>query len=252
MRTAANARLFIGVFIARRGMLALVMIHSVRRINALAQRLGATRYLEIGLRRGGTFREVEIADRTGVDPAYQFDAEAMSNEATRIYRLTSDAFFAAEPHTTRYDIVYVDGLHTFEQVMRDVNNAILRMHTRSVMLIDDTVPNDVYSTLPDLETAERFRTAAGSTRRSWHGDVFKTIFYIHDFWPGLNYRTIVGSGNPQTLVWRGIGPLRKPIFNNVERISRLSFFEFHDYFKYMLPAGEDETINLCISEIETV
>jgi hypothetical protein len=226
--------------------------HSARRVNALGKQLNAKRYLEIGVNKGETFHNVEIAERTGVDPNFLFDTKEKSNEFTRFVANTSDKFFSTEPLFPPYDVVFIDGLHTFEQVVRDFSNVLLRIHRQSVIIIDDTLPNDVYSTIPDFGSALRHRKAAGGESGSWHGDVFKTVFYIHDFWPSLNYRTITGSGNPQTLVWRTNGIDRPPLFNSLEQISRLTYFDLQDHLEVLQIVSEAEAIDLCIAEIKAL
>lgn len=226
------------------------MNFSARRINALALKLGSRRYLEIGVSSGATFRDVQVLERTGVDPAFAFDTNEIAGELTRLVPQTSDEFFAVEPQFPPYDIIFIDGLHTFEQVVRDFSNALLRSHRHSVLILDDTVPNDVYSAIPDHRATFRYRKAAGIEDGSWHGDVFKSVFYIHDFWPSLNYRTISGSGNPQTLVWRANGMRRRPLFNNLERISRLTYFDLQEHIGVLQMVGEDDAIAACVAEVE--
>jgi hypothetical protein len=226
------------------------MLHSARRINALAPLIGAKKYLEIGVLTGQTFLNVAIEERTGVDPSLHFDVAAVINDKTRLLPLTSDAFFAAEPLTSAFDVAFIDGMHTFEQVVRDFANAIVYTHRRSVIMLDDTLPNDVYSTNPDQAAGMKYRRAAGSQDISWHGDVFKTVFYLHDFWPSLNYRTITGSGNPQTLVWRAANTGRTARYNDLERISRLTFFDLMENLDVLQVCPEDEAIRLCAEEIE--
>lgn len=227
------------------------MNHSARRVNALASELGARRYLEIGVAEGRTLRDVAMPERTAVDPQFLFEISTMSGQAIRFCQQTSDAFFAAEPRDRPYDVMFIDGLHEFNQVVRDFANAVLRMHPRSVILLDDTLPSDVYSTLLSPSETMKYRKEANNPNIDWHGDVFKIVFYIHDFWPGMNYRTIVGSGNPQTLVWRAGGIARPPRFNDLERISRLTYFDLRDNFDVMRPAREQEAIALCVAETRT-
>jgi hypothetical protein len=133
----------------------------------------------------------------------------------------------------------------FEQVVRDLTNALAWTHRRSVMLLDDTVPSDVYSALPVQRDALRFRQEAGGKGGAWHGDVFKAVFLIHDFFPFLDYRTISGPDNPQTLCWRAPGAARKPVFNSLERISRLTWFDLRNHQDVMRMASEQEAIDLC-------
>jgi hypothetical protein len=225
------------------------MHHSARRLNALAKGLGARRYLEIGVASGTTFRDVAIAERTGVDPHFAFDTKELANDLTRFVAAPSDAFFAREPLLPPYDVIFIDGLHRFEQVVRDLGNALLRSHRRSVILLDDTLPNDVYSPLASPGAAHRFRRQAGSDDASWHGDVFKIAFYLHDFWPGLSYRTITGSGNGQTLVWKAARAEAAPVFDSLERLARLTYFDLQDHLEVLNTCSEDEAITTCINEI---
>ncbi|MDB5403516.1 MAG: hypothetical protein JWQ55_5534 [Rhodopila sp.] len=228
------------------------MNNTARRVNALAKQLGSRRYLEIGVLHGNTFRDVEIPERTAVDPGFGFDTSELANEVTRFFKQTSDDFFAEAPIFPPYDLVLIDGMHTFEQVVRDLSNVLVRTHQRSVIILDDTVPDDVYSTVKDGLASYRHRKTDSAPARGWQGDVYKTLFYIHDFFPSLNYRTIVRDGNPQTLVWRANGVHRSPVFDNLERISRLDYFELQDNLAVLQPATEAEAIALCVAEIQAL
>jgi len=120
--------------------------HSSRRINALAAATGARRYLEVGVNKGDTFLAVEMAERTAVDPKFRFDWQAAATPATRFHQQPSDAFFAQ--CRDRFDIVFLDGLHVFAQTFRDFCNVLDVTDERSLILIDDTVPDDIYSSWP--------------------------------------------------------------------------------------------------------
>ncbi|WP_198369862.1 class I SAM-dependent methyltransferase [Roseomonas rosulenta] len=223
--------------------------HTTRRVNALAARIGARRYLEIGVQRGHTFRTVEIAERVGVDPRFLFDTEAVADATTTLHAMTSDRFFAEAAGTKPFDIVFIDGLHVFEQVVRDLTNTLAWTGWHSAILIDDVMPTDVYSSIPVQRDALRFRREAGGRGGQWHGDVFKIAFLIHDFFPSLDYRTIVGTDNAQTLAWRAAGPMRKPIFNSLERISRLTWFDLQAHMPILRGVSEEEAIELCAAAI---
>jgi hypothetical protein len=228
------------------------MNNTARRANALGKQLGAKRYLEIGVLHGHTFRDVEIADRTAVDPGFGFDTNELANDSTRFFRETSDSFFTHQPILPPYDVVLIDGMHTFEQVVRDLSNVLLRTHHRSAIILDDTVPDDAYSTVKDAVASYRYREIDKAPAHGWQGDVFKTVFYIHDFFPGLNYRTIMGMGNPQTIVWRANGMQRTPVFGDLEQISRLTYFDLKEHLAVLQPSTEAEAIELCIAEIDAL
>ncbi len=222
---------------------------SARRINHLAHALGARSYLEIGVLDGNTFRDVEIAARVAVDPAFRFDIRPLANEHTRFAAQNSDQFFADMPPGQLFDIIFIDGLHQFEQVVRDFANAVTHSHAKSVILLDDTRPTDVYSAIPDFDESLRQRRLAKAQGTPWHGDVYKMLFYIHDFWPGMNYRTIAGAGNPQSLVWRSNRFSRTPLCNSLERISRLSYFDLLADVRILNECSEAEALDTCVREV---
>lgn len=225
--------------------------HSARRIKALAEGLNAQTYLEIGVNKGLTFFDVEIAQKTAVDPRFLFDINAVTDEQIILKEMPSDDFFCNLPIMEKYDVIFIDGLHTFEQTYRDLCNSLLHAHERTVFIIDDTRPNDMYSAIPDQRKAIKYRELTANKGNAWHGDVFKVIFALHDFHPALNYRTIINSGNPQTIVWRSNNGWRTPLFNSLETISRLNYFDLLDNMAVLRNCSEQEAIELCLSELSS-
>ena len=174
---------------------------SARRINTLYQAMDfAQAYLEVGLFTGMTFQDVQLPTRVGVDPAPKFSLADLP-KGVSVHAVTSDEYFAANPDAN-FDLVFLDGLHTFRQTYTDLINA-LRTCPDGPILIDDTVPSDEVSAIPDQEESRRERSRRGWSGFPWHGDVFKVILCVHDAHPELSVRTIDdGSGNPQSVVWR--------------------------------------------------
>lgn len=184
-----------------------------------------------------------------VDPQFKFNVKKHEKEGVEYHSITSDAYFEALPIAHKFDVVFLDGLHTFEQTYRDLLNTLVHTHDGSVILIDDTVPNDVYSSLPSMARSKEFRQRDGSTRQTWHGDTFKVVFAIHDFAPGLCYRTLMGRGNVQTLVWRGKSQPRTPVFNDLEKISRLTYFDIFEHEHVFNRLEEAAAIQECLAAI---
>jgi Methyltransferase domain len=221
-----------------------------KRLNRLAAALGAQTYLEIGVHTGGTFARVQVPERTAVDPAFPFPVADHEDDVTIFAEVTSDEFFAGLPTTRTYDLIFIDGLHTFEQAYRDLCNAIVHSHRATAILVDDTVPSDVYSSLRDPEQAFAFRAAAGPDGGvAWHGDTFKVVFAVHDFHLALDYRTIVGSGNPQTLVWRSNAGRRQPLLDSLEKISRLTYFDMVNHSQVLRECDEETALRECLDAI---
>lgn len=224
------------------------------RINTLAQRYEAENYLEIGVRRGDTFLAVNMPRKVAVDPAFAFDVKAHESPAVHFFSVTSDEFFAelaarpaeADPLTSAkpgepltFDIIYIDGLHTHEQSLRDFEQSLRFSHANTIWLLDDTVPCDPYSALPDQQKALALRRQAGLHGNAWHGDVFKTVFALHDRHPEFSYCTLMG-GNPQTVVWRHAESHepRTPVFASLEEIARLSYFDMLEHAALLMPVAD--------------
>jgi hypothetical protein len=174
---------------------------SVRRINRLLSEFQApTAYLEIGVDYGFTLENILATERVGVDPNAGIDQRRLPAGLVFV-PTTSDAFFADLDVGLAYDVIFLDGLHTCEQTYRDLVNALRHLKPGGAILIDDTVPSDAVSAIPDLEASRRRRRELGMTGGQWHGDVFGVVWIISRYHPELAWATITDRGNPQTLVW---------------------------------------------------
>jgi predicted O-methyltransferase YrrM len=183
---------------------------SVRRLSVLSEALGCSSYLEIGVSEGGTLMALEIPERVGVDPAFKFNWQQYDGrDGMELHACNSDEFFASLPRERRFDLIFVDGLHAYEQTYRDILNALRHSHDRTVILIDDTIPSDVFSTLRSQQACiEARKMCTGVVDANWHGDTFKVLPLLTVFHPDLRLVSLGDGGNPQTLLWRP--PLPQP------------------------------------------
>jgi hypothetical protein len=178
--------------------------YSARRLNFLANAVNATRYLEIGVETGSTFKDVSCSSKTGVDPCFLFDWETCNGtNGVKLLNTTSDLFFHDLDPGTVFDLIFIDGLHTFEQTYRDIIHAVSHSHARTIFLIDDTVPCDVFSTCRNQDQCLNLRASLyGPGDPRWHGDTYKILPLLSVFNPEYEVATIIDNGNPQTLLWR--------------------------------------------------
>lgn len=222
--------------------------HSACRVNAIAKSINAQNYLEIGVGYGTTLFSVDVKNKIGVDPSFAFDKSTIDMPNLRLVEEKSDMFFSKLPLSIEFDIIFIDGLHTFEQTYRDLCNSLVHLNKGGVILIDDTRPCDIYSTSQDYEKCCKARQEQGNLNGAWNGDAFKVVYALHDFHPALNYRTIVGEEQPQTLVWLSNLGWREPLFNSLEKISRLSYFDLLDHENILRYSSWENAIDLCLTE----
>jgi hypothetical protein len=179
-------------------------------------------YLEVGVHRGETFHAVKARHKVAVDP--QFQIENADREALSEYReLTSDAYFSSlDRDAPLFNVIYLDGLHTFEQTLRDLLNSIDYLLRDGVIIIDDVLPSSYHSSLPILSEAFAVRNAVKGEDTSWMGDVFRLVFFIQSFLPRFDYAT-VSENHGQLVMWRGQRNEKLFADRRVEDIARLEF-----------------------------
>ena len=127
---------------------------------------------------------------TGVDPKpsviYPLTAE------THIFPETSDAFFARRgPNALAghpLGVGFIDGLHLYEQVLRDFIHLEKYCGPRSVILFHDTVPLAEVTQSRSCDT--QFHT----------GDVWKTVLCLKHYRPDLDILTVVTGLDPASRV----------------------------------------------------
>lgn len=182
-----------------------------------------------------------------VDPCFKFavDESKIDNSTSEFLQVTSDEFFASCKIGMKFDLVFLDGLHTWDQTYKDFCNALLHTHDRSIIIIDDIWPDDVFSCHRDYQKAVDLRLSqCGAHRTAWHGDTYKVIPMIRTFHPTIDYCTIKMGGNCQTITWRS--PERSSYdFNLVNEkgllnTDSLDYLWFIENLELYRPVEEDE------------
>ena len=220
--------------------------HSARRINAITDKFVKSTYLEIGVHEGITFLGVDADRKVAVDPYFRFDTFAHGKDGKNdFFECTSDYFFSdiQKKIDITPDVIFLDGMHTFQQTLRDLLNCLAITHSESVIIVDDVFPVDVYSSLPSSADAHRFRARAGGDSLAWHGDVYKVVMFVHDFIPSLSYCTISSGGNPQTVLWKEPRMDFEPVFRSIEEVERMNFFDLLKQENLLNSVSEQEGLS---------
>lgn len=124
-------------------------------VNLLLSADPGAAYLEIGCASNQLFDAVMAKDKIGVDPV-----------SGGTHRQTSDEFFAGNGER-RFDVVFIDGLHVYGQVRRDLVNALAAVRSGGWVALHDMLPRDwVEEHVPQISTSR------------WTGDGWKVAFEL--------------------------------------------------------------------------
>jgi hypothetical protein len=171
------------------------------------EQLGPERYLEIGIRNGGSLA-LSKCRSVAIDPGFAIRVELDGDMA--LFRTTSDEYFSrpdplAATGGLPFDLSFIDGLHLFEFALRDFIHAERYSSPRSVVIFDDVLPRNV-------DEAARVRHTPG-----WTGDVYVMVEVLARFRPDL---TIVPVNTRPTglLVVLGLDPQNAVLVDNYEQI----------------------------------
>jgi len=107
-------------------------------------------YLEIGCDKNQSFSKIKIKNKVGVDPI-----------SGGTIRSTSDNFF--KNNDNKFDVIFIDGLHYYQQVIKDINNSLEILNNDGFILVHDCLPKSLA------------QQAVPRYRGYWNGDVWKSI-----------------------------------------------------------------------------
>lgn len=164
-------------------------------INAYAK--PTDNYLEIGVEYGNTFCKVVCENKTGVDPSHKINAN--QPEYYQMQTMTSDEYFSqcavftrilTQSHSNhhfqpkrmfrQFDVVFIDGMHHAENVVRDLNGALEYANENVTVYIDDVLPlnRDEQEKIP---RQHKFEEGILKYVTPWTGDVWKVVYYLLQF-----------------------------------------------------------------------
>ena len=155
-------------------------------------------YLEIGCDRNENFSKINVQNKVGVDPL-----------RGGTLRMTSDVFF--KNNTKKFDLIFLDGLHTYEQTIKDIDNSLKILNERGVILIHDCLPKKIWNQIVPRMYGH------------WNGDVWKAIVHSRTYNYADTYTCIADHG---------LGIIFKRKNKNILKtnISNFKDLKFKDYF----------------------
>lgn len=134
-------------------------------VNYLLSQAPGGDYLEIGCAANTLFDSVMTPSKIGVDPV-----------RGGTHRMTSDAFFAE--HSGAFDVIFIDGLHLYDQVRRDLVHSLAALKPGGWIAMHDMLPRDwMEEHVPQVRTS------------GWTGDGWKVAFELLES-PALDFRLV--------------------------------------------------------------
>jgi hypothetical protein len=145
-------------------------------------------YLEVGVAQGAAFRRIAADEKIAVDPAFKMSTRTRRRvdataRVTNYFETTSDAFFndqATFLEQREVDVALIDGLHTYQQAVRDVENTLRYLRDDGIILMHDCNPGNASVACPAASYAD-FRAQNHWWNINWTGDVWKSIVYLRSF-----------------------------------------------------------------------
>lgn len=195
--------------------------------------------IEIGIFEGASLARVKSpAIAIGVDPnptvIFPISAE------THIFPETSDEFFARRGPEALLDgcplgVGFIDGMHLFEQALKDFINLEEYCGPRSMILFHDTVP---------LDEATQSRDP---TTQFHSGDIWKVVLCLKHYRPDLDVFTIATHWTGLTVV-TGLDPTSRVLADRYdEAVARFIDMPFQDIQDRL-----DDSLNIVPNQWEFV
>jgi len=103
-------------------------------INKAISKYNDCKYLEIGVADNNVFNSIplKIQNKFGVDPSEGGN-----------YRMTSNEFFQKHENI-KFDVIFIDGLHHYEQCQEDCINAMSALNKNGIILFHDFLPRSYF------------------------------------------------------------------------------------------------------------
>jgi hypothetical protein len=154
-------------------------------------------YLEIGCDDDKIFNSINIK-KIGVDPFTGGN-----------FRGTSDEFFSQNKN--KFDCIFIDGLHIYEQVKKDILNSIDCLNENGIIILHDCLPQTI-----SAQAVPRYRYL-------WNGDVWKAVVEART-WHHVNTVTV--------LIDQGVSIIKKNKNTDILKIKVQNFesIKFEDFY----------------------
>lgn len=204
-------------------------------IQAFLNQIHGNTYLEIGVASGGSFWAVKAKHKIGIDPGLRIKfnkrvrkkiAEIFNFRYERLYRWTSDEYFANNSAISflskhKIDVAFIDGLHTYEQSLKDVLNCLNYLHPSGVIILHDCNPESKSSGF--FIPPKNVKGETDELHSNWSGEVWKTIVDLRSCRKDLNIFVLDCDHGVGVITF---GKPENRLAYSQEKIAKMTYEEF--------------------------
>lgn len=211
-------------------------------LNQLAEKHGYKHYLEIGVQNPvNNFNRIICPYKTGVDPCqhpgiyegsfHQMDSNSYFRRALPLIKGHPEPVEGSPEawNTQPYDLIFIDGLHHWEQVLIDLINAYNALAPGGSIVVHDLLP-----------TSEAMQQVPRGSVSEWTGDGWKAwnlnyinvcvdfeqIFILnHDYGCGVLYRKLELQSVSPIRIWDYSEFVRFKEENEVKDFEHIEFLK---------------------------
>lgn len=182
----------------------------IQTVQALLDKIKGRTYLEIGTDYGSSFFLIHAKRKIAVDPYFKLKlrkkikgafVRALKFRKETFFETTSDDFFLNNSNlfdNKKLDVALVDGLHTYEQSLKDVLNVLKYLGNDGFIVLHDCNP----------ESQSEASPLALKSCGPWCGDVWKTIVHLRSLRNDLRVFVldcdhglgVVSRGKPESML----------------------------------------------------
>lgn len=187
-------------------------------INYLIEQNRYKKYLEIGVQDyESNCAKIQASKKTAVDPFPRGKCDFIG---------TSDQFFAQHNPADKFDIIFIDGLHQSDQVLKDIDNSLDVLAEGGTIVVHDCLPEAEYQQVRE------------DNNREWTGDVWKAVALLKGTRANLDIKVvdhdwgcgIIRVGKQNLTKYKTIEELNWSVFEN-ERDTIMGVISYDEFTK---------------------
>ena len=132
-------------------------------------------------------------------------------------------------NNTKFDIIFIDGLHEYDQVKKDINNSLLFLNDNGVIFLHDCMPMRFIS------------QAVPRAKGIWNGDVWKNIVESRTK-PEIDTYVVHADHGVGMILKKPNKKILKLSISNFKRLKFRNFF--YNYKEYLNVVYKEDLKNI--------